>query len=1090
MDADTKAQISLLESRLKAATQEWSEMSVLLTEIKKEKNTLSDKLRVKEEELDEQIEKNSQLRVQIRSCEKTKRGHLEEIANLQTEVNTMKIGRKQDQSSLKELQDKLELLERQLQVDTESSKMLSNEKTLFLKRVADLEAQVLTLEEENEGLKGECAQARQWAQRLTGQVQAIGEQSVQCEGELKDLAAIITEEQQHRTQMEQIVEALEFSVKSSNGGSGGSTNNNSGENVIANSAQELSSATGTLSKNDSGAAGGGTGTINPNHNNPASWQERRSVREDKQKLHMLQVQVNIEVAEKQKIQSELTKLQQDFDSLLFQLNESKGEVARLKKQQQQAKTSGSNLALSTGGDTSVGGVRSSDHNESDSDQYRGNSLLNEYLMLEKSGGGGGGSRSSSALLQQHSSALSNHSNYGSNSKRQSLIGGGGGAHQQQHYELSTATTGSTSQDNFDYHNKFGHSFIIRTFITPLKCYICTSLMIGLVRQGYVCEVCGYACHVGCVDLGSPCPFDESKQRPVGIDPQKGVGTAYEGYVKIPKPKGGVRKGWVRMYVVVCDFKLFLYDIMNAGEAQSAGLNYSALPNIDPLINPPSISANTIIDMRDEHFSVSDVTESDVIHASPKDIPCIFRITTSMIGGPEGDGRQIFTQLMLVDKESEKRKWIDALQELHRIIRRNKIPHRNILRNYHLLNMVQMNALRHINNVYCCTLIDETRLLIGCDDSMICCDLDIHAYHRLSSSKRFYAIVYVQSEQLIVALSGKQRAIKLIPIRALDNENIEWIKIAESKNATTFTVAYDSGVAYVAVAVRKTLHIFEITRKKARYAPHREIQMPVNIQTLNSCRGNLIAVGTSSNFIVYHVNRSETPLYLVNQESPDLIYLIQNTIDPLLCVPIDDNEWLLIFAHYGVYVDNHGKRTRSVELQYPSQPCYASVLRSSSHNSATTTTTYLLIFSLTHIDVFNVEQTKWVQTINLKATKPLQTFGDNILFCVTDALDMPNILQIVVDSDSKIKVRGDNIKAFTIKNLNQKNVSSQVNELKKNTKIQISAPTDFSHISHLGPGVGPFSANLIDLNNLKDTMQRPPSKESMTKSHSSLHYSKN
>ena len=29
------------------------------------------------------------------------------------------------------------------------------------------------------------------------------------------------------------------------------------------------------------------------------------------------------------------------------------------------------------------------------------------------------------------------------------------------------------------------------------------------------------------------------------------------------------------------------------------------------------------------------------------------------------------------------------------------------------------------------------------------------------------------------------------------------------------------------------------------------------------------------------------------------------------------------------------------------------------------------------------------------------------------------------------------------------------------RLQISGPSDFSHISHLGPGSGPFTSNLID-----------------------------
>jgi len=101
-------------------------------------------------------------------------------------------------------------------------------------------------------------------------------------------------------------------------------------------------------------------------------------------------------------------------------------------------------------------------------------------------------------------------------------------------------------------------------------------------------------------------MDQTK-RPLGIDPTRGIGTAYEGYVKVPK-SGVIKRGWIRQFVVVCDFKLFLYDIS---------------PDRCAL---PSVSVSQVLDMRDPEFSVGSVRESDVIHAAKKDVPCIFKVS--------------------------------------------------------------------------------------------------------------------------------------------------------------------------------------------------------------------------------------------------------------------------------------------------------------------------------------------------------------------------------------------------------------------------------------------------------------------------------
>lgn len=75
--------------------------------------------------------------------------------------------------------------------------------------------------------------------------------------------------------------------------------------------------------------------------------------------------------------------------------------------------------------------------------------------------------------------------------------------------------------------------------------------------------------------------------------------------------------------------------------------------------------------------------------------------------------------MLADTESEKAKWVVALSELHRILKRNNLPNTAIFRVREVLD----STLSVLRGAQSALIIDPDRMLLGTEDGLFCLDLD-------------------------------------------------------------------------------------------------------------------------------------------------------------------------------------------------------------------------------------------------------------------------------------------------------------------------------------------------------------------------------
>lgn len=131
--------------------------------------------------------------------------------------------------------------------------------------------------------------------------------------------------------------------------------------------------------------------------------------------------------------------------------------------------------------------------------------------------------------------------------------------------------------------------------------------------------------------------------------------------------------------------------------------------------------------------------------------------------------------------------------------------------------------------------------------------------RIGESKKIIQLWHIAEEQIIVILCGKQRHVRLLPIRALETPEVEWIKMIDSKNCITACIGIirrnPQPVYCICIALKRPnnqtqIIVYEVNRNRTRHHKMCEFTVAYPVQSLQILSDMRLAVGHQSGFTAY------------------------------------------------------------------------------------------------------------------------------------------------------------------------------------------------------------------------------------------------
>ncbi|XP_026324420.1 serine/threonine-protein kinase Genghis Khan [Hyposmocoma kahamanoa] len=399
-------------------------------------------------------------------------------------------------------------------------------------------------------------------------------------------------------------------------------------------------------------------------------------------------------------------------------------------------------------------------------------------------------------------------------------------------------------------------------------------------------------------------------------------------------------------------------------------------------------------------------------------------------------------------------------------------------------IVDATAAAALRGALCACVLERSRICVGGELGLALLDLQRGEL----TPRRQHAPVaqahYVPTEQLLVVIAGRGRHVRLVPLRALECSEVECVKVAETKGALDLAAGelHAAAHGFAVVCKRQNTYmvtVYEITRTAARRMRIAELRAPSAVHSIQLVRGRLI-LGYRGGFAAHCLpdprqpTRDQPAVSLVHPENQVNLFLSHSGARPLACAAVPNStDTLLVFSSLALYVDRNGHRARDTELMYTAPPLRHAINE-----------THLLIYTATHIDIYDIESGEWVQTINIPNARPLDESGWICYVCGTnngfpfssDASPFlvylrPLLTQGPLSMDHA-SLWGTGKRRFSIREQSHQAQEAH-NRLSERRSRLISAPTNFAHLSHMGPGDGIRSQRLLDLPTTVETADDQP-----------------